>query len=73
MRAEHAAVHVRLVHDHVAQVLEDVPPAVVVGKDPDVEHVRVREDDVRPLPDLPSLLGLRVAVVDRRAQALDAQ
>ena len=66
VRPEDAAVDVRLVHDHVAEVLEDVAPAVVVRQDPDVEHVRVREDDVRPLADLPAPLGLGVAVVDRR-------
>ena len=40
----------------------------MVREDADVEHVRVREDDVRPLADLPAPLGLGVAVVDRRAQ-----
>ena len=69
VRPEDAAVDVRLVHDHVTEVLEDVSPAVVVREDPDVEHVRVREDDVGPLADLPAPLGLGVAVVDRRAQA----
>ena len=33
----------------------------------DVEHVRVREDDVRPLANLPAPLARRVTVVDRRA------
>jgi hypothetical protein len=73
MRAEDAAVHVRLVDDHVAEVREDVAPAVVVGEDADVEHVRVGEDHVRPLADLPASLALRVAVVDRRLDALDAE
>jgi hypothetical protein len=68
VRPEDAAVDVRLVHDHVAEVLEDVSPAIVVRENPDVEHVRVREDDVRPFSDLPAPLGLGVAVVDRRAQ-----
>ena len=66
--AEDAPVDVRLVDDDVAEVLEDVPPAVVVREDAHVEHVRVREDDVRPLADLPAALGLGVAVVDRRPQ-----
>jgi hypothetical protein len=34
-----------------------------------VEHVRVGEDQVRPLADLPAALLLRVAVVDRGADA----
>ena len=49
MRAEDAAVDVRLVDDDEAQVRENVSPAVVVREHADVEHVRVREDDVRPL------------------------
>ena len=38
-----------------------------------MEHVRVRQKDVRPLADLPALLGLRVAVVDRRLHALQPE
>jgi hypothetical protein len=69
VRAEDAAVDVRLVDDHVAEVREHVTPAVVVREDADVEHVRVRQDQVRPLADLPAPLGGRVAVVDRGAEA----
>ena len=68
VRAEDAAVDVRLVDDDVAEVLEHVAPAVVVRQHADVEHVRVREDHVRPLADLPAPLGGRVAVVDRGPQ-----
>ena len=73
MRAEDAAVDVRLVDHHVGEVREHVAPAVVVGQDADVEHVRVREHEVRPLADLPAPLGLRVAVVDRRPDARHLQ
>ena len=73
VRAEDAAVDVRLVDDDVAEVREDVSPAVVVREDADVEHVRVREDDVRPLADLPAPLGRRVAVVDRGPQPLEPE
>src|SRR5438874_11548751 len=34
----------------------------------DVEHVRVREHEIRRLADLPAALALRVAVVDRGSQ-----
>ena len=61
VRAEHAAIHVRLVGDDIAQVREDVSPAVVVREDADVEHVRVREHDVRRLADLPPSFGGRSA------------
>ena len=73
VRAEHAAVDVRLVDDDVAQVREHVPPAVVVREEADVEHVGVREDQVRPLADLPALLRRRVPVVDRGARARQAE
>ena len=73
VRAEDAAVDVGFVDDDVAQVLEDVSPAVVVGQEPDVQHVRVCEDEVGPLPDLPALLGRGVAVVDRSPQARELE
>ncbi len=73
MGAEDAAVDVGLVDHDVAQVLEDVSPAVVMGQEPDVQHVGVREDEVGPFPDLPALLGGRVAVVDRRPQARELE
>jgi hypothetical protein len=43
-----------LVHDDVAQVVQDVGPAVVMREHPDVEHVGVRQHDVRPLANLPA-------------------
>ena len=67
VRAEDAAVDVRLVHDHEAEVVEEVAPQVVSRQDADVEHVRVREHEVRPAADLASPLGRCVPVVDRRA------
>ena len=70
VRAEHAAVHVRLVDDDDREVREHVRPRVVVGEDPDVEHVGVREDEVRAPPDRGALVARRVAVVDRGAHAL---
>ena len=73
MRAEDAAIHVRFVDDDVAQVCEDVSPAVVVREDADVEHVRVREHDVRPLADLPASFRGRVAVVDRGPESLEPE
>ena len=73
VRAEDAPVDVRLVDDDVAEVREHVAPALVVRQQADVDHVRVGEDRVRPLADLPALLARRVAVVDRRAQLRHAQ
>ena len=63
----------RLVYDHVSQIREEVPPAIVVRKDSDVEHVRVRQDQIGPLADLPAALALGVAVVNRGTDALDLQ
>ena len=73
VRSEHAAVDVRLVDDDVAEVREHLAPALVVREQPDVDHVRVGQDRVRPLADLPALVGRGVAVVDRRPQLRDAQ
>ena len=73
MRAEHAAVHVGLVDDDHAQVVEHVAPAVVVGQDPDVQHVRVREDRVRRPPNVRALADRRVAVVDRGPEGAQAE
>ena len=73
VRAEDAAVDVRLVDDDVAQVGEHVAPAVVMGEHADVEHVRVGQDDVGRFADLPAPLARRVAVVDRRADARHAE
>jgi hypothetical protein len=70
---EDAAIDVRLVDDHIAEVGEDVSPAVVVREDADMKHVGVRQDEVRPLADLPALLARRVAVVDRCSQPRDLQ
>ena len=67
MRAVDAPVAVQLVHHHVAQVLEELPPLRVVGQDPLVEHVRVRDHDMGPSPDrLPCILR-GVAVVGEGA------
>ena len=69
MRAEHAAVGVRLVDHDVREVAEHVGPAAVVRQHADVQHVRVREDRVGEAAHEMALLARRVAVVDRRPQA----
>ena len=73
VRAEDAAVDVRLVDDDESEVVEEVAPQVVPRQDADVEHVGVREHEVRPAADLAPPLGGRVAVVDRRADRGDAE
>ena len=72
VRAEHAAVDVRLVDHDPGEVGEHVAPGAVVRQHAHVEHVRVREDQVRALADGAALLARRVAVVDRVAQVLAA-
>jgi hypothetical protein len=68
VRAEDAAVDVCLVDDDVAEVVEHVPPAVVVGQHADVKHVRIGEDRVGETANVPAPLDLGVAVVDRGTQ-----
>jgi hypothetical protein len=70
VRAEHAAVDVRLVDHDDSQVREEVRPRLMVGQDPDVEHVGVGQHEVRAPADRGALLPRRVAVVDRRAHGL---
>ena len=69
VRAEHAAVDVRLVDHDDREVGEHVRPRPVVREDPEVQHVRVGEDHVRLAADLRALLARRVAVVDRGPRA----
>ncbi len=66
VRAEHAAVGVELVEHHVAQALEEVRPARVVGQDPGVEHVGVGEHDAAALARGAPRVARGVAVEDRR-------
>ena len=49
--AEHAPVGVQLVDDDDLQLLEQLEPLGVVGKDGRMEHVRVRDDDLAGLAD----------------------
>src|SRR5882672_1755669 len=63
VRAEHAAVRMQLVQNDEPQVLEELHPLRVMGEDPGVEHVRVRDDDVTGAADGRAYGGWRVAVV----------
>ena len=71
--AEYAAVDMRLVHHDQPQVVQHVAPAVVVGEDADVQHVRVRQHDVRGAANVRAPLDRRVAVVDRRPQPAEPE
>ena len=57
VRAEHAAVDVRLVDDDEGEVGEQVAPGGVVGQDPDVQHVGVGDHEVAALADRRALLA----------------
>ena len=66
--AEDTAVDVCLVDDDVREAAKHLGPARVVREDPEVQHVRVREDGVAPLARERSSLAWRVPVVERRPQ-----
>ena len=66
VRAEHAAVHVRLVEHDVAQVVQVLGPALVVRQDAHVQHVGVAQQDGGRAPQQGARLRRRVAVVDGR-------
>ena len=63
MRAEHAPVRMELVDHDVAEVLEERRPFGVMRQDPRVEHVGIREDEVRAGADGPPRVLGRVAVI----------
>jgi signal peptidase II len=63
VRAEHAAVHVELVHHHEAQVGEEARPVGVVRQDAGVQHVRVGDEHTRALPRRPPRVAGGVSVV----------
>ena len=73
VRAEHAAIDVRFVDDDVAQVMEELGPALVRRQDADVQHVRVGEEEVGRAADRGALIGRRVAVIDGGRHAGRAQ
>ncbi len=70
VRAEHAAIDVRLVDHHHREVGEQLGPGGVVGEDADVQHVGVGEHHVRLAADVRARLAWGVAVVDRGPHAL---
>jgi len=65
---EHPAIGVELVQDDVAEVFEQLHPFRVVGEDPGVEHVRVRDDHVPGRADRRAGLRRGVAVIGVRLQ-----
>jgi len=67
VRAEDAAVDVRLVDDDGREVGEERPPGLMVGQDPEVEHVRVGQHQVGLAADRRPALARGVAVVDGHA------
>ena len=69
VRAEDAAVGVGLVDHHPVEPFEEVPPRLVVGQDPDVEHVGVGHHQVRFPADRGPAVPWGIPVVDRVAEA----
>src|SRR2546426_6972682 len=51
MAAEDAPVRVELVDDDIAKILEERRPFRMVREDPRVEHVGVRQHEIRPRAD----------------------
>ena len=67
MAAEHAAIRVQFIDDHVSQVLEQLRPARMVRQDARVHHVGVAEHEVRARADGPPGILRRIAVVGEHA------
>ena len=62
--AEDAAVDVSLIQHDEAQAGQRLGPYAVIRQDPDVEHVRVAEDDAHAPANAGALFRRRIAVVD---------
>src|SRR5262252_1573704 len=73
--AEHAAVPVALVHDHVVQAPEELPPSGVPGEQHVMQHVRRGEQVVRvgPGPLALGIPGVCAAVVDGDTHSADRE
>ena len=70
--AEDPAVHVGLVEHDVAQVVQELGPALVARQDAEVQHVRVAEQDGGAAPDAGAHVHRGVAVVDGRDGGAEA-
>jgi len=68
---EDAAEGVQLVDHDVAQAHEERRPPLVARQDPHVQHLGIREHDLRVLPDAYAVVGTGVAVVGGRQQGRD--
>jgi hypothetical protein len=68
MTAKDAAQRVQFVDDDVAQPHEERRPPLVRRQDPHVQHLGIREDDVRVLTRPAPVVGVGVAVVRDGAQ-----
>ena len=71
LRAEHAAIGMRLVNDDVLQMAEELGPQRMVGQDTGVQHVGVGEQHAGGFADAAAALG-RVAVISGRERVDDA-
>ena len=63
MASEYAPQHVDLVHDDVLQTAKERGPTAVVGQDPDVQHVGVRQHGVGVATNPGTGITVGVAVV----------
>ena len=66
MAAEHSAVHVQLIDDHVFERFEQLRPLCVVREDGRMQHVRVREHDMPGRANRPPRVRRCVAIVSKR-------
>ncbi len=70
MAAEHAAIGVQLVDDHITKILEQLRPAGMVRQDSRVQHVRIAEDKVSAAANGAPRVLRRVAIVGEHANLL---
>ncbi len=73
MAAEDAAKDVDLVDHHVPEPAQQRGPAAMPGEDPDVQHVRIGEDDVGVAPHPGPSLVVGVSVVHGGDHGVDPE
>ena len=66
MAAKDAPVGMKLVDDHVPQVLEQLRPPGMVRQDARVQHVRVTQHEMRASTDRAARILRRVSVIGTR-------
>ena len=62
--SKNTSISVDLVNDNIVQICEELSPASVVGKDPQVEHIRICDDDASRISYCGSIMGFSISIIN---------